>query len=266
MPVRSAESSTGAARVLAVLRFVAEHPKGCRLAQIAGAMGAPKSSVHRALAGLVAAGFVRQGSDGLYHLGYDFLRLAFSYHEEFAPHLAVAPLLQRLASELGEAAHYGVLVGSSIVYQAKVAPSHATIRMTSVVGGSNPAYRTGLGKALLMHALPDRAAVQTFARAHGPLERRTPNTLVTVDALHRALADSRTRGYALDLEENEIGVGCIAIPVFLDSTVVPTGAVSVSAVTSRTPVARLVEQIDGIRAIIAEELGDVLHAMGEFPS
>lgn len=106
----AADAPTGAARVLSVLRHVTEHPKGCRLGEIAVQMQAPKSSVHRALTSLVATGLVRQSSDGGYHLGYEFLRLAFGYHEAFAPHVAVAPVLQQVATELGETAHYGVLV------------------------------------------------------------------------------------------------------------------------------------------------------------
>ncbi len=254
----SSDGSTGAARVLAVLRHVAERPHGCRLGEIATQMHAPKSSVHRALGALVTAGLVRQSSDGTYHLGYDFLRLAFRYHEDFAPNLAVAPVLQRLAQELGETTHYGVLVGPEIVYQAKVAPSRPAFQMSSVVGGSNPAYRTGVGKALLMHRLIDRPSVNAFVAEHGPFERRTPATLCTAEALHAAFVEGRRRGYALDLEENEVGIGCLAVPLFLDSPVRPTGAISISAVTSRTTVDDLIGRLDEVCAIITDELGDVL--------
>lgn len=256
--VARGEGSTGAARVLEVLRHVAERPQGYRLGEIAAEMQAPKSSVHRALSALIAAGLVRQSSDGTYHLGYDFLRLAFRYHEEFAPHLAVAPVLQRLAEEIGETTHYGVLLGPDIVYQAKVAPSRPAFQMSSVVGGSNPAYRTGVGKALLMHHLTDPSEVAEFVAKHGPFERRTPTTLCTAEDLYAALEEGRARGYTLDLEENEVGIGCLAVPLFLDSAVMPTGAISISAVTSRTTVADLVARLDDVCGIITDELGDVL--------
>jgi IclR family acetate operon transcriptional repressor len=252
---------TGSARVLAVLRHLAENPTGSRLGDVAIAMGAPKSSAHRALGALVQSGFARQDADGLYHLGFDLLRLVFSYHEAWVPSLTVGPLLHRLAEETGETTHYGILVGGSIVYQAKVSPSRQTFQMSSVIGGSNPAYRTGIGKALLMHELPDRASVERFVAEHGPLESRTPHTICTADALADVLAEARRNGFALDTQENDLGIVCIALPLFLDSPSRPTGAISISAVVSRATTEDLVSWLPKIRRIITEELGsDVLRA------
>lgn len=250
---------TGSARVLAVLRYLAENASGARLGDVAIAMGAPKSSAHRALGALVQSGFARQDAEGTYHLGFDLLRLVFSYHEAWVPSWTVGPLLQRLADETGETTHYGILAGGHIVYQAKVSPSRQTFQMSSVIGGSNPAYRTGIGKALLMHELPDRGSVDRFVAEHGPLEARTPHTICTADALADVLAEGRRNGYALDREENDLGIVCIALPLFLDSPRRPTGAISISAVGSRAGPEDLISWLPKIRKIITEELGsDVL--------
>lgn len=246
---------TGSARVLAVLRYLAEQPAGVRLGDVAAAIGAPKSSVHRALAALLQSGFARQDAEGTYHLGFDLLRLVFGYHEAHVPSLTVGPLLQRLADETGETTHYGILVSDRIVYQAKVSPSRGTFQMSSVIGGSNPAYRTGIGKALLMYELADRAAVDDYVARYGPLEARTPYTLVSAGALLGALVEGRGRGYTMDLQENDLGINCIAFPLFLDSPSRPTGAVSISAVASRTPPEQLVAKLQVLRKIVAEELG-----------
>jgi DNA-binding IclR family transcriptional regulator len=128
--------------------------------------------------------------------------------------------------------------------------------MSSVIGGANPAYRTGLGKALLMHRLRDRAAVQAYVSEHGPLVAKTAHTLTTVDQLDAAFREGRQRGFALDLEENDLGIVCIAFPLFLDSPTIPTGALSISAVGSRTSPAELVNQFPRIREIVVEELGE----------
>lgn len=247
---------TGSARVLAVLRHLAENPAGSRLGDVAQAMDAPKSSTHRALGALMQAGLARQDADGIYHLGFDLLRIVFSYLEGWAPSLTVGPLLRRLAEETGETTHYGVLVGGNIVYQAKVSPSRQTFQMSSVIGGSNPAYRTGIGKALLMHELPDRASVDRFIAEYGPLEPRTPHTIYTADGLADVLAEGRRNGYALDKQENELSIVCIALPLFLDSPSRSTGAISISAVVSRAGPEDLVSWLPRIRAIITEELGD----------
>jgi IclR family transcriptional regulator, acetate operon repressor len=246
---------TGSARVLAVLRHLAENPAGSRLGDVATAMGAPKSSAHRALGALVQSGFARQDAAGSYHLGFDLVRLVFSYQEARAPTLTVGPLLERLAEEIGETTHYGILVGGTIVYQAKVSPARQTFQMSSVIGGSNPAYRTGIGKALLMHKLPDRTSIDRFISEYGPLERRTPHTICTADALADVLAEGRRNGYTLDRQENDLGIVCIALPLFLDSPDRPTGAISISAVVSRMKPEDLVSRLPQIRTIITEELG-----------
>lgn len=252
----SDKSLTGSARVLAILRCLAERPAGARLGEVAAALDGPKSSVHRGLAALVDCGFARQDADGVYHVGFELLRLVFSYHEARQPNLVVEALLHRLADATGETTHYGILVGDTIVYQAKVSPTRKTFQMSSVVGGVNPAYRTGLGKALLMHRLSTRAAVEDFVEANKPLEAKTANTLTTVDALDEAFREGRRRGYALDLEENDLGIVCIAFPLFLDSQRVPTGALSISAVASRTSAQELIAQEPTIRRIVTEELGE----------
>ncbi|HYI54538.1 MAG TPA: IclR family transcriptional regulator [Microlunatus sp.] len=247
---------TGSARVLAILRCLGERPAGARLGEVAADVGAPKSSVHRALAALVDSGFARQDTDGVYHLGFDLLQLVFGYQEGQQSSSTVEPVLRRLADATGETTHYGVLVGADIVYQAKVSPTRKTFQMSSVIGGANPAYRTGLGKALLMHRLRDLAAVQDYVAQQGPLLAKTAHTLTTAEELDAAFREGRARGFALDLEENDLGIVCIAFPLFLDSPSVPAGALSISAVSSRTSPAELIAQAEMIRGIVSEELGD----------
>jgi DNA-binding IclR family transcriptional regulator len=250
---------SGSARVLAVLRQLAEHPGGLRLGEIATTLQVPKSSAHRAAGVLVGSGFARQDVQGTYHLGFDLLRLVFSYHEAYAPQLMVGQVLQRMSDATGEACHYGVLIGGDITYQAKVSPSRGTLQMSSVIGGSNPAYRTGIGKALLMHQLPDLAAVRDYVERYGPLQARTKNTITSAQKLHKALQEGRRTGYTVDLEENELGIVCVAFPIFLDSPARPTGAISVSAVSGRTSIDKLVDRLPELRQIIIDELGaDVL--------
>lgn len=245
----------GSARVMAVLRHLAEHPGGSRLGEIAAALRVPKSSAHRAVGVLVDGGFARQDVQGTYHLGFDLLRLVFSYYNAYEPRLMVGRVLQRLSDATGETSHYGVLIGGDIVYQAKVSPSRGSLRMSSVIGGSNPAYRTGIGKALLMYEAPDLAAVRAYVERYGPLRASTPHTITSVQKLHKVLSEGRRNGYALDLEENELGIVCVAFPLFLGSPTRPAGAISISAVSSRTGIDDLVSRIPELRRIVTEELG-----------
>ena len=250
IPEPDAERLVGADRVLAILAELARHPDGIGLEEMARAVTSNKATVHRALASLRRAGFAAQDRRGRYLLGDEYLRLAFAHHEARPDHVRINPVLQTLAERYGETAHYAVLDGGSVVYRSKVDPPRGAIRLTSTVGGRNPAHCTAVGKLLLAYALPDDAAVRDWA-AGRILERRTDRTLATVPALAEELRLIRRRGWAADDQENEAGVNCLAVPAFLLSPSVPAGAVSVSAPTYRTPLSRLVDEVDAIRAAVS---------------
>lgn len=244
----------GADRVIAVLTELAEHPLGVTLDELASALRSPKPTVHRALATLRRAGLADMTGRGVYILGDEYLRLAFRNLDGRPETARIQPLLEQLAAQFGETAHYAVLSGRDIVYRAKMDPPQGAVRLTSVIGGRNPAYRTAVGKALLSSLVDDPAALETLLGPF-PLERKTPQTLATAESLWADVVESRRRGFAIDDQENEIGINCVAIPVYLESSTRPSGAVSVSAVRFRCPLGRLVDSVPAIRAAISERLG-----------
>ena len=246
---------TGVDRVLACLRLLGTDANGTGLDEIAKALGSPKSSTHRALAALMRAGLVEQADDRRYRLSLDFVRLAFSYYERLDRPRLVQPVLAELAEMFGETAHYGELDGPEIVYLGQARPHGERVQMTARIGGRNPAYCTGLGKALLAHALLDVTSLQRFFELHGPLAKRTPKSLTTTGALDQELRATRERGYALDREESDPGVTCIAFPIFLGGPK-PTGAISISALASRTPLEALINNAVEIRGVLTAHLGD----------
>lgn len=244
----------GADRVIAVLTELAEHPQGVTLDELAGILNSSKPTVHRALATLRRAGMAELVERGVYVLGDEYLRLAFRNLDGRPETARLQPLLEELATTYGETAHYAVLSGTDIVYRAKMDPPQGAVRLTSVIGGRNPAYRTAVGKVLLSRSLTTLADVEAFWGAF-PLEQKTPHTLTTAQALLADLAASRTRGYGTDDQENELGVNCLAIPIRLDGAPAFTGAVSISAVTFRCPLGRLVDAVPAVRDAIARHLG-----------
>ncbi|MCZ0997473.1 IclR family transcriptional regulator [Streptomyces mirabilis] len=239
----------GSDRVLAVLKELARHPDGVGLEEMTRAIGAPKPTVHRALGSLRRAGFADQDGRGRYLLGDEFLRMAFTHHEARPEHVRISPLLNTLAARFGETAHYAVLDGREVVYRAKVDPPSGAVKLTSTVGGRNPAHCTAVGKLLLAHRLLTLEAVQDWVGAD-PLPPRTARTLCTVEELHQAFELTRQRGYSIDDQENETGVNCIALPVFAAAPTVPTGAISMSAVAYRTPLSTLTDAIEEIRGLL----------------
>jgi len=249
----------GADRVIAVLVELAEHPLGITLDELAGILQSSKPTVHRALATLRRAGLADLAGRGVYVLGDEYLRLAFRNLDGRPETARIQPLLEDLAAQYGETAHYAVLSGTDIVYRAKMDPPQGAVRLTSVIGGRNPAYRTAVGKALLSGRLSTTKDLLEWFGGF-PLEQKTARTLTTPAALLADLEATRRRGFAVDDQENELGVNCIAIPVHLDGSATPTGAISISGVTFRCPLQQLVDAVPAIRETIARHLGS--HALG----
>lgn len=239
--------------MLAAFKALVEFPRGATLDQLASRLSSPKSSTHRALATLRRAGLADQSPDGTYRLGFEALRLAFSFYEKLDERIALQPVLDELASRFGETAHYAQLRGGEVVYVAKVTHGDHGVYMASRVGSRNPAHATGVGKLLLAHTLADLKAVQEYARRY-PLHRRTAATICEPAALHEELELTRSRGYAMDMEENELDVGCVALPIFLGPSRYPSGAVSVATLLHRTTLESIIEGIDEMRAIIGGHL------------
>ena len=243
-------------RALQALEALAEHGGGVALDELAKATGIPKSSLHRTLAAPRQRGFATQQQDGRYLLGVELLRLAFAFHERLDVRAIAHPLLERLRGEVNETVRLGVLDGRDVVYVDKLVSSHS-IRLTSMVGGRNPAHCTAVGKVLLAFTYATEREIRGWVRRHKPLERRTPKTLTTATALVREMTRIRRDGYAQDLEESEPGVLCVAIPVFLGHSV-PRAGVSVSAPRDRLPPIRILD--------VVPLLSEVTRAFGPPPT
>ncbi len=239
----------GSDRVLNVLTELSNYPNGIGLDDMAKVVRSPKATVHRALASLCRAGLASRDGRGHYILGDEFLRMAFSHHESRPDHVRVQPVLVQLADRYGETVHYAVLDSNSIIYRSKVDPTGGSIRLTSTIGGRNPAHCTAIGKLLLSKQLLDLAAVEQWV-GERTLPARTSNTLTTPEALHEEFVRIRSVGYATDDEENELGVNCLAVPYYFSSPAVAVGAVSISALVYRTPLSKLVDDVETIRAIV----------------
>ena len=248
------ERIVGSDRVLAVLLELAEHPSGITLDELAQKVNGSKPTVHRALASLRKAGLASQSARGVYELGDEFLRLAYRFQDARPETARVDPLLRELATEFGETAHYAILDGQQVVYRAKVDPPVGAIRLTSTIGGRNPVYCTAVGKLLLSYQIGSLADLEQWLDG-ADQPRRTERTLVTASDLFAEVEATRERGYGIDDQENEVGINCIALPVFLEPGRPVSGAVSVSGLAYRRSMASLVSSVDIMRGIVEAHLG-----------
>ena len=228
--------STGGARTLerglALLDCVAAGHR--RLEEIAAAAGLSRSATHRMLSSLVAAGFLGQDPDRGYRLGLKLLELGARAERAIGISAAVQAVLASLADATRDAAHLGVLAGPDVLYLAK-ARGHRGIEMASRPGVRLRAQNTAIGKALLA-AQPEEAALAAFDPAAAATER----SITSPERFLAELAAVRERGYAVEVEENQLGVGCVAVPVpDLAGSVV--AAASIAAPTVHLPAGRVEE-------------------------
>src|SRR2546428_5739899 len=166
-------------RALRVLELLSESGSGLTLEELAGVARIPKSSLHRILAALRHRGFAAQQEEsGRYFLGTEMLRAAFGFHDRLDLRALVHPLMVRLRDELNETVHMAVLDGGDVVYVDKVESSHP-IKMTSVVGGRNPAHCTAVGKALLAWTYPTEESAREWVRRVRALPPRTKHTVTS---------------------------------------------------------------------------------------
>ena len=229
----TAPTLTGVDRTLRLIRLLGQRPGGSTLDELSRALSVPKSSVHRLLVVLRAHGFAAQPqSGGPYFLGHTILEAAFSFYDNLDIRAMVRPLLTAIRDEFNETTHLAVLDGGDVVYVDKV-EAHHTIRLTSSIGGRNPAYVTGVGKVILASTLTDDAAVTAWLERH-PMETvpRTPSTATTAAELADRLRQIRKDGWSFDDEESEIGVRCVAVPLYF-GTQTPVAAVSITAPKDR---------------------------------
>ena len=119
------------------------------------------------------------------------------------------PHLKELVRKCNETVHLGVLEGGEVLYLAKEESSQ-TIRMISYVGKRAPLHCTALGKVLLAF-LPEEERKKILKQEELP--RLTDNTITDRNKLEKELSKIQIQGFALDREENEKDVRCIAAPI-----------------------------------------------------
>jgi len=215
-------------KAFAILDFLAQRAgSAVSLAEVAAHIGTSKSTAHRYLTTLEELGVVERDNNDRFQLGPKLIELAGVLLAEHDLRRESEPFLIDLASSTQETVHLAVPSGNEVVYLAKVESPHP-IRMASRIGARMPMYSTALGKAILAYLPTER--VQEIIDAGIP--SRTPYTVSSAEALRVELEQVRARGFALDDQENELGVRCVGAPIF-DYSGEVVGAISVSGPAHR---------------------------------
>ena len=197
-------------RALAILEVLADEGPALTLAELAGRIRLPKSTVLRLLNVLQQHRFVAKDSrSGNYRLGLKLVELGTSAASQLDFVERARPHLNRLMTMTGETVFLSVLDGIEVLAVDRV-ESPRTVRVPLSAGGRAPAYCTANGKALLAF-LPETELDVRLATAK--LRSYTHNTIVTHSGLRNELRRVRAMGYAVDHEEMEEGLKCVAAPV-----------------------------------------------------
>jgi DNA-binding IclR family transcriptional regulator len=241
-------------KVFEILQAVAEvQPNpGISLAELSRKLGASKSTLSRYLQTLEGINVVERNDWNRYQLGWAMVEITGAYLSNLdLPNLA-RPSMLELSELTKETVHLAVPSGTEMVYIGKV-EGPQSVRMAAQIGTRMPMYCTSLGKSALAF-MPSKVVDEVV---HTGLPPRTPNTIISPEALLRNLEEIRVCGYAVDNVENEVGVRCIGAPLF-DYAGRVVGAISVSGPTSRvTPedVAALGPMVKETAWLISRRMG-----------
>ncbi len=196
-------------RIFQLIEQLASPPAGASLQRLAQETGLAKSTVHRLLASLVSLGYAAQEPEtGRYRLTLKMFELSSGIVNSMEIMDVAKAHLERLSQRTGEAVHLVIRDAQDIVYIYKT--ESGPMRMSSRVGLRSPLYCTGVGKAILA-TLPPEEVEDVWN--HSSLKKLTSRTVVDLTEMQDQLAEVRANGYAIDDEENEMGVRCVAVAI-----------------------------------------------------
>ena len=217
------------ASAVRLMKAFSEEQVEIGISDLARRLGVAKSTVHRLAVTLVADGMLERNPDtGKYRLGIALFRLGSLVRRRMIVSNEARPFLRDLREKVNETVHLAVLDGCEIMYVYNLESTQA-IRMRSDVGVRKPAHCTAEGQAILAFQPAERIE----AVLQQGLPARTPRTITDAGELRTVLAAIRARGCAIEDEESEIGMRCVAAPLRND-----TGE-AVAAIGLAGPVSRL---------------------------
>ena len=216
------------ANAIRLTKTFSEQDAEMGISALASRLGLAKSTVHRLATTLVEYDILEQNREsGKYRLGLALFELGTLVRRKMDAASGSQEQIHALADATGETVQLAILDHLSVLY-IRIRESRQAVRMSSGLGSRAPAHCTGVGKALLAFQPPE--VVQQVI--DNGLKRYTEHTITDAGALKEELAAIRSRGYAIDDEEIEVGLRCVAAPI-RDHSGHVTAAISVAAPVQR---------------------------------
>lgn len=198
-------------RAIDILELISESDGGLGVTEISERLQLPKSTAFRLLSTLSYKGLVKKDESlKKYKLGIKLFQLGSEVFNELELRDEVRPFLEELVKEINETGHFVVEEQGEVIYIDKVESTHA-IRQYSRIGRRVPLHCTGVGKAFL--AFKSEEEIERLIEERG-LQRFTANTITDYEALEKELNKIRENGFAIDNEEIQEHLMCVAAPIF----------------------------------------------------
>lgn len=222
MAVKSAE------RVFRIFELLEQSPEGLTNKEVSSLLGFAPSSTLALLQTMEENGYLLVDEQKRYYLGGRLMSLGALAASRIDLNKIGTPYLLKLMQTVEETCFLGVLSGDEIIYIAKE-NCERTITTNASIGSRKPVYCTGLGKAFLTF-LPEKESTEIIDRIE--LKPFTEHTITDKAKLKEEIAEYRAQGYAVDDQEIEQGLWCMAVPIY-DNTGHMKAAISVSGLKQR---------------------------------
>lgn len=196
-------------RALQLLEILAEHPRGMQPKEIEEVLELNKVTVHRLLATLENRGFVERVGN-TYVIGLKVVELSSMKLNNVELKTEAAPFLRELVSRVGLPVQMAILEGIEAVFIEKIEHRNS-FRMYSQIGKRIPVYASGVGKVLLLQETDEAIKQKLEGVKFDTFTSKTPKD---VEELLEAIKVARKKGYAVDNEEHEKGIFCVAAPIY----------------------------------------------------
>ena len=244
-------------RALSLLNALSEHNQGLSLSALAHEVGLPTSTAHRLLTTLQNERYVRFDPEhSAWLVGVQAFRAGSAFLKSRDLVATARPYMRRLMEQTGETVNLAVLDRGEVIYLAQT-ETQKMMRAIARPGGRVEIYSSGVGKALLAHLDGEEADDLISGMS---FRQETDHTLTSADDLRSEMTLARQRGFAIDNEENAVGLRCIASVIF-DENAEPMAGISVSG-----PTARISEpKIPTLGSAVAETAADITTALGGRP-
>ena len=201
-------------RGLQLMEVLSNYPNGCPLAKLADETGLSKSTTHRLLQGLQSAGYATPApTHGCYRLTTKCVAVGQKALSSLnIIHVSAQPL-EALNLDTGETVNLSTLEDGGAIMIYKLEANRGMIRTRAYVGQHISLYCSAMGKLFLAHNFKEK--IDAYWDAHqDEIRTLTRNTITTLPAMKKELEAILKCGYAVDREENEMGICCVAAPIF----------------------------------------------------